>query len=133
MRERRWPSCCSSHRAGLLAYQDKHACQHALFSVFLEPRFDAGLVALELERAGLGHLVQPWGDAVRQGFCTMDPDVGDWLRKFADLPEGPLALKSMVEEILPQGKELTREHHSAPADAYMTLLLYENLVARCGS
>ena len=35
-----------------------------------ELRFDAGIISLELERVGLGHLVEPWADAVRRGFCT---------------------------------------------------------------
>ena len=98
-----------------------------------ELRFDAGIISLELERVGLGHLVEPWANAVKQkGFCTMDPSLGAWLRKIAPLPpNGPLGLKSLILGIAPSARQLTRRHHAAAADAHMTQVLYEEIAKLC--
>ena len=41
---------------------------------------DAGIIARELERAGLGHRKDEWATFVREGLCLMDPAVGTWVR-----------------------------------------------------
>ena len=91
------------------------------------------MIALELERAGLGHLVEPWTDAVRKaGVCTMDPDLSAWLREFAPLPpNSPLSLKSMALAMLPSAKQLLHRHHAAAADAQMTWLLFQEIAKLC--
>ena len=43
--------------------------------------FDAGIVARELNNAGLGHRLHEWISFVREGFCTMDPGVATWVRE----------------------------------------------------
>ena len=76
----------------------------------------------------MGHLVEPWANAVRRGFCMMDPSLGAWLRKIAPLPpNGPLGLKSLILGIVPSARQLTRRHHAADADAHMTRVLYEEI------
>ena len=92
--------------------------------------FDAGIISLELERVGLGHLVEPWKNAMQRGF--LDPSLGAWLRKIAPLPpNGPLGLKSLILGIVPSARQLTRRHHAADADAHMTRVLYEEIAKLC--
>jgi hypothetical protein len=47
--------------------------------------FDAGVIANELARAGLGHRREEWLAIARAGCCLMDPDVGTWLRERAGI------------------------------------------------
>ncbi len=96
--------------------------------------FDAGVISTELERCGLGSLRREWGRFVRTGFCTMDPDVGRWVRSCNGKDPGPstaknsTSLKEMVRWLVPRADALLAKHHSAQADAMMHRLVYINLL-----
>ncbi len=42
--------------------------------------FDLGVIDNELERTGLAHLRKELGQAARAGCCSMDPEIGRWVR-----------------------------------------------------
>ena len=42
--------------------------------------FDAGIIDRELANSGLERWIPTWDTIARQGFCTMDPDVGMWIQ-----------------------------------------------------
>ena len=99
--------------------------------------FDAIIVFYELERAGLNHLQEKWANMVRQGICTMDPDVARWVRNSAGLRDDrgndiswriPIGLKDMLSILAPQHTTLRKGHHSADVDATMRWLICRGLV-----
>ena len=87
---------------------------------------------MDLERADLGHLLEPWAKAVRKGICTMAPYLGDWIKQNVELPpNGPLSLKNLVKVVVPWARDLTLQHHRAGVDAHMTWHLCHELAAWC--
>ena len=42
--------------------------------------FDAGILARELDRAGLDNFQEAWARIAKAGLCTMDPAIGEWVR-----------------------------------------------------
>ena len=98
--------------------------------------FDAGLIARELVNAGLDDLVEPWIAIARNGFCTMDPDVGKWLqwckgRDFeAHESKYVLPLRHMLDLLFPSNDKahlLKSNLHTAAADAQAHRLVYNAL------
>ena len=61
--------------------------------------------------------------AARKGLCTMDPQIGRWLREAWGEDSGKaeamnaFKLKDLVQKLLPECVELLKQHHSAGADA----------------
>ena len=79
--------------------------------------FIATVVANELKRCGLGHMEGLWAEMVSAGLCTMDPELGKWVRTCMQWPTAPSARGNMlsVDEIYrslclqaPQGNEKGR-------------------------
>ena len=100
--------------------------------------FDAGVVAVELQRCGLHQQMAFWDKAVRGGICTMDPVLCNWIRNLSGDVDaqgrsrsGPLGLKDCVRFMVPQSAELQRHHHAAEKDAEMAWLLCKAIVACC--
>ena len=105
---------------------------HRIVSHHLE--FDAGIIAAELVRAGLGHLSSPWERAVKDGFCTMSPDVSMWVRdmlRIQDMPYWiPMRLHDIVAGLLPSTKGLLDGHHRAGSDARTHWHVYAEFLRR---
>ena len=63
--------------------------------------------------------------AARKGLCTMDPQIGRWLREAWGEDSGSaeamnaFKLKDLVQKLLPECTELLKKHHSAGADAHL--------------
>ena len=100
-------------------------------------KFDAGVIAAELQRCGLHEELEFWDRVVSGGICTMDPLLGNWIRDLiGDVDTqgrsrtGPLGLKDCVRLMVPNSAELRRQHHTADKDAEMAWLLCKSIVAR---
>ena len=88
--------------------------------------FGAGVSAAGLQRCGLHQESEFWDEAVPGGICTMDPLLGNWIRKLiGDVGEQgrsrkqPLGLKDYVRPMVPKSAELRRQNHTADKDAEM--------------
>ena len=100
--------------------------------------FDAGIIDRELANSGLERWRPTWGTIARQGFCTMDPDVGMWIQmcrgRVLDVNEdsvsvmGLQAIINLLAPVLPATKEVEEFRalniHTAGADAKMHCLIY---------
>ena len=109
----------------------------AFLRAFLE--FDAGIITAELERCGLCDLKMFWEDYLREGICTMDPDIGSWVREQNGITDyhgqpivGPLGLRSAISLLVPDSNTLSHGHHAADVDAKMAWLVCRELVTRSG-
>ena len=103
-------------------------CSHHL-------EFDAGILAAEMKRLELNDMAEEWACFVRNGLCTMDQDIGQWIRKHIGMNHMhrnvPLGLAEAMEIILPDhADELLRHHHDAGIDAHMHWLLARELNVR---
>ena len=96
--------------------------------------FDAGIILRELDRAGLHSCKLEWVSMVQKGLCTMDPDIGHWVRRQIDLWDFarslPLSLKDAMSFMLPSHNDLLSKHHQAGIDAHMHMLLAHELHRR---
>ena len=100
-------------------------CAHQL-------EFDAGIIDLELARAGLNTKHELWEAAATQGLCTMNPTLTRWCCEIyfevvganSILGRGsPVGLSNMVLALLPHEYQMLKSHHDAGFDAKMTLKL----------
>ena len=98
--------------------------------------FDAGIVAHELIRCGLGELYEEWASFARQGICTMDPDLVCIVRKWMGLKgehgdpipwSQSISLKDIVLLVTPEYQYLLQEQHHANADAEMCWRVWKTL------
>ena len=95
--------------------------------------FDAGIIDRELARCGLHDYQKEWANAARAGCCTMDPEIGRWVRGCFGRDTGPetakntMRLKELAGWLIPRNAELLAKHHTAGADAELHLLLYGEL------
>lgn len=96
--------------------------------------FDAGLLDNEMHHLELHDMAASWAQIVRDGMCTMDPDVGHWVRKMigiGDKPRNiPMRLMDLVKTLLPDRSDLLANHHDAGTDSYMHWLVASELMAR---
>ena len=100
--------------------------------------FDAGIIDREFANSGLERRRPTWGTIARQGFCTMDPDVGMWIQmcrgRVLDVNENSMsvmglqAIIHLLAPALPTTKEVEEFRaftiHTAGADAKMHCLIY---------
>lgn len=107
-------------------------CAHQL-------EFDAGIIAIEMERAGLHDKFVEWEHVVQRGFCTMNPTVTRWSGEIyfdvtgakSILSRGaPVGLCNLVLALIPKEYHLLHNHHDAAADAYMVWKLVVELQRR---
>ena len=98
--------------------------------------FDAGVIALEMERAGLAGKHDMWEQSVSEGFCTMNYNVSKWsCRTYFDQfgcdyslgRIAPVGLHDMVLALVPEEYKLLQRHHDAGEDAKMTMKIVEAL------
>ena len=96
--------------------------------------FDAGILSREMTRAGIGVARGDWDQRVREGLCTMDPDICHWVRQsigIGDKPRSiPMRLRDLVAVLLPQQVHLLARSHTAGADAHMHMLISQELRRR---
>ena len=108
---------------------------HRIVSHHLE--FDAGIIAAELIRADLSHLSDAWALAVKNGFCTMSPDVAMWAREMVGIRDKPywipIRLSDIVGGLLPNAPDLLCGHHRAGADARMHWHVYADFLRRAAA
>ncbi len=98
--------------------------------------FDAGLLRNEFVRAGLDHCIEEWSRIVREGVCTMDPDVVHWCRESMgiDMPRFiPWSLERLVIELRLTNRATVQNYHRAGEDARMHWILGCELVRRSRS
>ena len=93
--------------------------------------FDAGIILRELRRCGMDDHCREWTTIARNGFCTMSPVAGRWLREACGMEVGAptsqpcLPLELMTQILAPSLLELlSRKHHEAGVDAQITRSLY---------
>ena len=98
---------------------------------------DAGIILREFDRAGLHSCKAELVSMVRGGLCTMDRDIGHWVRQQVglwDFPRQlPLSLKDAIKFMLPSRSDLLSRHHQAGNDAHMHMLLAQELHHRVHS
>ena len=99
--------------------------------------FDAAILSREMARAGIGLASGAWDQRVREGLCTMDPDICHWVRQIigiGDKPRSiPMRLRDLVAVLLPGQAHLIAGNHTAGADAHMHMLLSQELRRRAFS
>lgn len=104
-------------------------CAHQL-------EFDAGVVDEELARCGLHDLRARWGRIAQSGYCTMNPQVGRWLKQCAGHDVGPetkqhilgLTYTTRLLGLCPDN--FRKRYHNAEHDANMARLIYAALLER---
>ena len=101
--------------------------------------FDAGIIAEELNRAGLGYLIEEWSSIVKKGLCTMDPDTACAVRGREGVKDCngksiswnvPVGLKDMVSFMAPDHAQLREAHHDAGTDAVMCWRVCQGLATQ---
>ena len=85
--------------------------------------FDGGIVLEELNWCNLVGLQKVWTNAARNGYCTMNPEIGRWIRQNCG-EDGTseskpcVGLKRTTELVLPHRLEfLVANHHKADVDS----------------
>ena len=96
--------------------------------------FDAGIILKELENADMPEEQSWWSSLARKGFCTMDPDIGEWVQRCsgrdrdrADDGRQVMSLQMAASLLLPKDaavKSLLAKLHSAGADAQLHRLIF---------
>ena len=100
-------------------------CHHA--------EFHCGILFSELVRCGMTDVVPRWATLVRAGVCTMDPDIGRWVRETFNEEVGTayqkhaLPLKELVSRLLPNRADLMKRHRSAGESAATVLNVWAAL------
>ena len=109
------------------------ACDRGERIVVHHLEFDCGIINNDLARAGLERCQPKFRDLACRGVCTMDPDIGKWVRlcsgkPLADFHGGnAMNLPEMVSGLVMGGDSLLKDHHNAGADAHMHVMLYRSL------
>ena len=86
--------------------------------------FDAGIIANEMARCGMTTASGIFETIAREGLCTMDPQLGRWLREAWGEGDdnklmNALSLKELVNKLLPEHRALLTHHHTAGVDALL--------------
>ena len=112
----------------------KDACQKGGRICAHQLEFDAGVLAAEMGALGFDDMRVEWSSMVKNGICTMDPDIAKWVRAqigWNDVAKFvPLKLTDAMTELLPEYAHLVKCHHDAANDCYMHWLLARDLRAR---
>ena len=95
----------------------------------------------ELVRCGLTERLQEFERTIKAGCCTMNPEIGRWLKESFGENAGPpsakntMKLAAMVSWLLPEERELLAKHHTAGADANLHVRLFLELssLAKAGA
>jgi hypothetical protein len=116
-----------------------HIVQHGGAVCAHQLEFDAGIVALEMERVGLHNKLALWEQSVQQGVCTMNPVVSKWsceiyfdvaiANAYAGLGSS-VGICNMILALLPHEHKHICHHHDAGTDAHMVWKLVGELQRR---
>ena len=91
--------------------------------------FDAGIIAKEMISHAMWNLLEKFELFARNGVCTMDPAIGRWVRQSVGEDDGSsktqnvLALRKLVEYLVPEDRKLLDHHHSAGTNSLLVLKL----------
>ena len=127
----------------MLAMKEAH--ERGGRSIIQHLEFDAGIIDRELGNAKLDSWIPLWRDIAKQGFCTMDPDIGKWIqmcrgRAFDAYVDSVSVLGldktlNLLAPALPVTKDVEEfrasKIHTAGADARMHCLIYVVLRELC--
>ncbi len=97
--------------------------------------FDGNIIQREMERCGADTL--DFCKMLRQGCCTMSPEIGRWLKECFGEDAGPntakntMKLSVMVKWLLPNCAPLLQKHHTAGADADLHVRLFLEICRLC--
>ena len=95
--------------------------------------FDATIIHNELANSCLAQHQVEWSKAARAGCCTMDPEIGKYLRTCFGQDAGPqtakntMSLRELTQWLLPENAVLLEQQHTAGADAELCLRLYAEM------
>ena len=97
--------------------------------------FTAGLIANEMDNAGLESRKAEFADLVREGLCSMDPDFGLWLRQvagmqiFRDNIRNIMKFTAVVDALRPYRATWPAwRQHVASEDARMLVCVLQGLL-----
>ena len=96
--------------------------------------FDAGILIEELCRASLEDMQDSFVSIVRNGICTMDPNMATWVRKMIGAPGDyavPMRLADAFCGLRCGSKDLLASQHTADIDAAMCWYVCKDLAKRC--
>ena len=93
--------------------------------------FDACILSREMTLAGIGLDRGAWYQQVREELCTMDPAICHWVRQLIGIGDKawsiPMRLRDLVSVLLPHQADLVARNHKSGADAYMHMLISQEL------
>lgn len=98
--------------------------------------FDAGCIDREFQRCGLNDLREEWQRVAKNGYCTMNPELGRWIRTTSGREVGAgtakhcEGLQATVRAVLPAEIHFLGDHHNARCDASLTKAIYTELLKR---
>ena len=107
--------------------QGGRICAHQL-------EFDAGVIDQELHRCGMHTHRSTWQRIARDGYCTMNPQVGRWLKECAGHDVGAESKQHILGltytmRLLGLCPNISQQrHHNAEHDAQMTRSIYAKLL-----
>ncbi len=97
--------------------------------------FDCGIILRELQRVGSKYQ-QEWRDIAKRGLCTMDPNIGRWVRQClnedygSETSKNTMKLSELVSKLMPS--ETFGPQHTAGADAHRHWRLYFEFLMLAG-
>ncbi len=96
--------------------------------------YDAGIIMHELGRAGLYHMVPKWEKFAKDGCCTLDPEIGEWVRDCFRMEVSKktkcnmLSLGTLATILVPDDERVLNKLHTAACDAHLHVLVFKGLV-----
>ena len=96
--------------------------------------FDAGMLAAAMSSIGFTDMLAQWEAIVRDGICTMDPNIASWVRSTMGggyIPKYvPIKLVDAIKAMAPEHADLIQDHHNAATDCHMHWVLARALSRR---
>lgn len=95
---------------------------------------DAAIIMHEMGRVGLLHMMPKWEEFAKSGFCTLDPEVGSWVRDCFRMEVNEkiacnmLSLELLSNLLVPDEQRVLAKLHTAACDAHLHVLVYRALV-----
>ena len=112
------------------------ACRHNGRVVAHHLEFDAGMIDREFQRCGLKDLREEWQRIAKNGYCTMNPELGRWIRILSGREVGPdtakhcQGLRATMQALLPSEIHRLSNHHDSGCDADLARAIYTELLNR---
>lgn len=96
--------------------------------------FTAGVIANELARCQMLDFKNAWSSIAKDGLCTMDPEIGRWIRLCLNRETGcnttknTLPFKELVRYVVPQADRYLKRKTCTSEDAAMVTELVQALL-----